>query len=400
MKILSLEVKNFKGVKHIKVYANPHCNEIAGPNEAGKSSFLDAIPAIFLDAKSLDPMPLNDKALKGKIVLETDTLIAEKRFKENGRPELVAKTKDGSKRGQRDLENMLTDFTFDPLEFSRMKPVELMEAIKKIAGEDFIKDLDAINFNLSEAKAERKLSNRELKKIGQLEEVEEVEPVEVELIADKLKAAEAHNKEQTAKKTAIEFKMEKIRNIQAEIGKLKKLLDINRGELERIPEPAEAMGTDELHQKLAEAGEINRKAQEYQNYLKRLEELKAASQKSLGLDEEVKSLQEEKKKLMSSIKLPIADMTLSDDGVRVGGIPFTQLAHSRRVKIGAEMGASINNELKIMRVNDGSLLDDNSFNELLSVAKRLDRQLWIESVGDGHGDAIHLEEGELRDVQF
>jgi hypothetical protein len=44
---------------------------------------------------------------------------------------------------------------------------------------------------------------------------------------------------------------------------------------------------------------------------------------------------------------------------------------------------------------DGSLLDKKSFEELKQIAVETDYQLWVETVGEGHGDSIEITEGVL-----
>ena len=93
MKIMKLMIKQIKGVRQIEILAQPHVNEIAGENGAGKSSVLDSIVYAIGGARAIDAKPLRDGASKGEILLETDEVIITRKFKENGASKLSIKDK-------------------------------------------------------------------------------------------------------------------------------------------------------------------------------------------------------------------------------------------------------------------------------------------------------------------
>lgn len=408
MKISKLYVRHFKGIREIEIYADPNVNEISGPNEAGKSSVLDAIVAAVAGKKAIDPRPLRDGEEKGEILLETDDgLQVIRRFKESGSTTLTIKHADEKKRGQRDLDNLFSDYTFDPLAFTRLAPRDQIKTLQDLAGKEFSEQLAAMDKQIEEVMQDRTLANRELKKIGKLAEVEEVEPVDIGELTGKLKKIEKFNKEQDELSRIAVSLEEDVQSAQAEVERLKEALDESQQDLSTLTsalkqtkQPKPTKQTEDIHQQLAEAGETNRRAQEFKEYQAKLQDFQDKSKESLALDRKVENLRDDRSKLAKSADLPVDGIEFTSSGLLLDGIPFEQLASSQQIRISSLIGMRINNALRIMRIKDGSLLDDDSFGELVTMAKEHDIQLWIESVGQGHGDAIEIEAGEIKKDAF
>ena len=225
MKIQRIKIKHFKGIRSVDLIADPNCNEIAGPNEAGKSSLLDSITAAFGGKRAIDPRPITDGQAKGEIKIETDELTITRKFREGSSPPPIIITKDGKKKGQKDLDVLVSDFTFDPQKFARMKPAEQVEVIQALAGNEFIAGLKEIDERLDEAVAERTLVNRAIKRFGQIAIVEKVEPVAVAAISEELRKAEEFNRLQDQRANDVIDKAKEVDRLKQELldakGKLK-----------------------------------------------------------------------------------------------------------------------------------------------------------------------------------
>jgi hypothetical protein len=61
-----------------------------------------------------------------------------------------------------------------------------------------------------------------------------------------------------------------------------------------------------------------------------------------------------------------------------------------------------NPQLRVLRIKDGSLLDENSLRELIATATAADYQVWLERVEDSHGrPCVIMEDGSVqRDVVY
>lgn len=403
MKVKRLLVKHVKGVREIEIHAHPTVNEVAGKNGAGKSSVLDSIVYALAGRRAVDARALREGEAKGLVEIDLDgKLTVTRKFKEGKDSTLTVKAADGGKIGQRDLDAMWNEFSFDPLKFSRMKPTEQIETLRQIAGKEYAQALAAKDAELQEVFVNRQLVNRQLSSFGRLEPVEEVEEVEVAAVAQELREAEEFNREQDhieATKARAEMDVDElsysIQALQAQLAQAQKEKVKRLARFAELPNAQPRKDTAPLHARLAEAGAKNKQAEAFRAYRAQLEKQQELARQSEDLDRIVSKLREEREKLAKSASLPMPGLTFSDSGIRLDGRPFENLSSSEQIRVSARIGMASSAELKIMLVKDGSLLDDKSWKELVAMAEENDFQVWVESVGTGHGDAVILEEGEI-----
>jgi DNA repair exonuclease SbcCD ATPase subunit len=407
VKIAKLYVRHVKGIREVEIHAHPTVNEVAGPNGAGKSSVLDSIVFALAGKRSIDPRALREGEAKGEITVELEDLVVTRRFKEGSSPTLTVKPKNGDGRlGQRDLDQLWGTFTFDPLAFSRMRPAEQVEVLRQLAGEEYVQALEAKDAELAEATENRTVVNRQLQSFGRLEPVEEVEEVEVAAVAQELREAEEFNRHQQATKVARESRERQIEDNRRRMVGLREELEALDKQTEAlssalaadgIADPIVFVDTARLHDKLADAARTNHQAEGFRRYREQLERQQELARQSEDLDRIVSKLREDRAELARAAQLPVDGLSFSDSGVRVGALPFEQLSASEQIRVSARIGMASSAELKVMLVKDGSLLDEKSWKELTGVAEGHGYQLWVETVGEGHGDAVVLEEGAVRE---
>jgi len=405
VKIAKLLVKHIKGVRTVEIHAEPHVNEIAGQNGAGKSSVLDSIMFALAGKRAVSTRALREGEATGEISVDLEGLVVTRRFREGRDSTLTITSADGARVGQRQLDDLWGAFTFDPLAFSRMKTVEQIGVLQQLAGEEHIAALQACDGAVTAAMEERTIVNRQLTAFGKMDAVPKAETVDVSAIAGDLKAAEEHNRKQglaesriLSARATLEQKSERRARLAREIEALDVEIVEGTVALEALPVPTETIDTAPLHQRLAEAGATNKAAEAYRRYMDQLESQAALVARSEALDGEVASAREERERVARSVALPVPGMTMSGGGIRVNGLPFDQLCSSEQIAASARVGmASTKAALRIMLIRDGSLLDSDSFAALVGVARENDYQLWVETVGAGHGDAIVLEAGEIKD---
>ena len=406
MKIAKLRVHHVKGVRTVEIVAHPTCNEIAGPNGAGKSTLLDCIRYVFGGKREIDPRALREGASKGEVMIETDEISATLRLREGKGSTLTVKAADGEKRGQNDLKALYGTFSFDPLAFSRMALVDQIVTLRQLVSHEYVAELEAKDTEIKEAEEERTLIGRKLRAFGQLEVVEEVEPVDVSVVAQELREIEQFNRLQDkieADYAAAEGDrhrcVNRVEELRTQLATAEKELEELEKAVAQSDPPLPRRDTSEVHAKLAEAGKINAQAAAFVRYREKLEEQQEIARQSEDFDRIVSKLREEREALAQSAKLPVDGLVFGDGGIRVNGLPFEQLSSSEKIRISARIGMASNAALRVMLIKDGSLLDDGSWKELVGVAEEHDYQLWVETVGEGHGDAIVLEDGEIKESE-
>jgi len=84
--------------------------------------------------------------------------------------------------------------------------------------------------------------------------------------------------------------------------------------------------------------------------------------------------------------------------VTYGGIPFDQASSSEQLRVSMSIAMAANPKLRVIRIQDGSLLDDNSMAAIAETAKANDYQIWIERVDDSGKVGIVIEDGRVAAV--
>lgn len=405
MKVESLSIRNYKGAKQVDIHAPDGVVEVAGKNGAGKSSVLDAIVAALAGARNIDPTPLTQGATKGEITLDLGDLICIRRFNEKNQSRggtLTVQAPAGEKWKQRELDTLFGDFTFDPLKFTTMAPGEQITTLQRLAGEDFVKNLDAIDGGIDGAKNERTEVNRDLKKMGTVPDPEPAEPVDTRQLMEQLQQAQDHNEAQQRRVDQIKDHADRLSAAGLNVLQLESDLEVARSKLklieeEQTPAPEAPIDIEPIQQQLAQAGEINAKAEAYQQAQTKRETWKALNARSLKLDRAIEDLREERRQLARNCTLPVDGLTWTVDGIALNGIAFEQLSSSEQLRLSARIGMALSPTLKVMLIHDGSLLDDDSFQELEAFAGEHGYQLWIETVGEkGHTtERLVIEDGQL-----
>lgn len=394
-RIRRLQVRNIKGIRQVDIATNPFCNELAGENEAGKSSILDAIVYAFCGAKGIkDKVPLRRGESSGEVIAETDDFVIQRVFLEDGKTSVRISGVDGGRYKQGDLDRIWNDFTFDPLAFARMDSDKQLKAFMAIMGSDFESELRQIDANIKAAFEDRAVANRVVTKYGNRAQPEgdRVEPLDVRDLLETIKSAQRYNSEQERKAAAIARKRE-------QIDELRRQLEEAEADLAMLPEPAALRDTSAETAQLADAEAINRSADEWKNYDRWAAEKQEAEDEAFRRNQQLETCRELRSEFITSSKFPIEGVEFSEDGLMVDGLPFAQLSSGRKIRVSTQIGMAGNPELRVMFVRDGSLLDANAFRDLRQMAVDHEYQLWIETVGAGHdSDAILISDGGIANV--
>jgi len=97
--------------------------------------------------------------------------------------------------------------------------------------------------------------------------------------------------------------------------------------------------------------------------------------------------------LVHSTEFPIEGLSIDESGIIFNGQPISQASQAEQIKIGLAIAESLNPELQIVLVKDGSLLDKTSMRVIRDFAKEKDCQIWVERIEPDSQDAIIIEDG-------
>ncbi len=158
MRILRLQSENIKRLHAVDITPTGNIVEVSGSNGQGKTSILDSIFWALSGSGAVQAEPIRRGAEKATIKLDMGELIVTRTFRrqegEKFTTSLKVENAEGAsfKSPQSMLDALLSGLTFDPLEFSRMKPKEQFDMLRA-----FVPDVDFVNIdNLNRGDFERR----------------------------------------------------------------------------------------------------------------------------------------------------------------------------------------------------------------------------------------------------
>jgi DNA repair exonuclease SbcCD ATPase subunit len=428
MKIISLTAENVKRIKVAEITPASNVVVIAGKNGQGKTSILDSIMWLLAGTASVQGRPLRDGATKGRITgkLGDGTkveLIVERRFTTtNGKGEIWVESADGARHRspQTILDALIGELSFDPTEFTRMKPADQLNELRRLVKLDV--DVDLLDRQNAGDAARRTDVNRDAKaKRAQISAIAvpadtPAEPVDESALLDKItKGADANtelekrkqrreqvvNDAKALRKAAADLFAEaedlrkKVASMMEQAG-LKNIaadeLDAKLAAAEPLPEPVNLQA---LRAELDAAKGINRSVTAASQRKALLQEAEALEKQSADLTAAMEARTAAKAAAIKAAKMPIDGLSFGDGQVLFNSVPFDQASDAQQIQVSMAIAMAANPKLRVIRVRNGSLLDDDAMGMLNGIAAANDFQVWVEKVDSSGKVGIVIEDGEV-----
>ncbi len=420
MKIVKLSIENVKRITVVEIAPTGNLVQITGPNSSGKTSVLDSIFWLLAGTKEMDRQPIRRGASEALIKADLGDLKVTRRLMATGTT-LTIERADGTRleKPQSILDRLIGKIAFDPLGFSRMKPKEQFEQLRKLVKLDVnIEEIDEKNRSDF---AKRTELNRDAKSLRAREETFQPdlpkEPIDVRELTSRVEAAVQHNadceKDHAHRKdiaTQIVSLTDKAKSNRARAAELRKQADkedaeaVNRertakrldDELLRkqpVPGPVDVASVKD---KIAQAVEINKLVERKRLSDQAFEKANALELLAGSLGDAIESREKQKREAIASAKMPVAGLGFGKDEVLLNDLPFEQASDAEQLRASCAIAMAMNPQLRVLRVRDGSLLDENGLKLLAEMCDENDFQCWIEMVSDDGKVGIILEDGHIR----
>lgn len=416
MRIIQLKAENIKRLVAVDITPQGDLVVITGKNSQGKTSVLDAIwLALSSQAVKTIQAPVRKGQQKAFVELDLGEYLVRRHWTDPETSYLKVETKDGIKKDspQKVLDGLVGSISFDPLQFSRLKAKEQREVLLDIV--KLPKDPALMDLEKQKAYDDRTGVNRQVKEVVALmNDMERFvddsvpdERVSIQALLDEHSKASAKvnenfhlrkNAEQLADEVLREQK--EVENQEERLKHMRKVLAEQKAKLLKAQEAvAKAVDPDlkEIKAKIESSESTNRKVEQKKRYKsldQQKKDLEAAANK---LTLQIEWIESEKVKMLEEAKFPLGGLAVNADSVTFLGIPFNQCAASEQLKISLAIAMTLNPKLKVIRITDGSLLDDENLELVRSVAEQNDYQVWLEKVDGKSG--IRIEEGLVKEGQ-
>lgn len=420
MRVIGLHAENVKGLKCVSITPTGNMIYITGKNASGKTSVLDCILWALCGTKNIQGKPIRKGQDKAKIQLDLGDKPSQIEMEVvrnfSGEASTLILTGDGKKypSPQSVLDGITgSSIAFDPLAFSRMDAKQQFEQLRLLVNLKIDpKEMDAKNeFDYEERRklnAQYKTMSAKISAFPQFPEDLPEKEIDVSEVSQQLTAASAQN-------ASIEVTRQRRTDAiaRAERNKglaLKKQEDIRAAlvqaeadekrfaeEIEKLQKEKDEKGVDisSLQEKIGKASEINRLIVAKRQRDELCEEAKHLTLKSDELTEGMKQRTDDKLAALASAKMPVKGLAFGDGNVLFNGVPLEQASTAERIKVGCGLVMKGDKKLRVMRIEDGSLIDASNLKVIEEMANEHDWQVWIEMVQSSEKTAIIMEDGNI-----
>lgn len=414
MKIIALEAENLKRLTAVRIEPDGNLVQITGKNGHGKTSVLDAIWWALDGKEHVQAKPIRKGEEQATIRLDLGDLKVTRKFRaqEDGSytTSITVENGDGARfrSPQKMLDDLMGELTFDPLEFTRMKPAEQVMSLRKLVS-DF--DFEKTSQEIQEAFRDRTEENRKARELTAAAKVladglppeipDMISDEEREKIADAYEQAMANNAEYEAKYAARENYERRVSEMMKERKRLEESLIQMRAELAKIGDiPSLEESQEEISKARAELFSIDEKNRIAAKAAERTEKQKAAEAAKKAAEElstRMEALKTAARVAIAKADLPVKGLTIEEGAVHMDGVPFDQASDAQQLQASIGIAMALNPKLRVVRVRDGSLLDEDAIKVLAQMADDRDYQIWIERVDSSGQVGFVLQDGHLKD---
>ncbi len=426
MKIIALRAENFKRLQSVYIEPSGAVVRLTGKNGAGKSSCLDAIAYALGGADMAPGVPIRRGQDAAQVSVDLGEFIVTRRDTEAG-SSLTIRAHDGSKFAspQGMLDKIIGRLSFDPLAFTRAKPADQVEILRKLVGLDFGR-LNAQRAGLFE---DRTGVNRHVTQLkGAVARMPVVDAPDEEVSVEALLAEQEKRLAQERRVGALARAVEEavhlstaarghvvakkllVADIEQRIAELQQRLADAKDGLLTAESNVESAGREEkaaiaaragavppnldgIRKQLAEAEGVNARVRAKKDRAKEAKYLAEKEAESAALTKQIEELDAQKQGQLEAAKFPVPGLSFSETGVTLNALPLDQASSAEQLRVSVAIGAALNPQLRVSFVRDGSLLDEASLALIAETAEKLDLQVWMERVAGAGETGILIEDG-------
>lgn len=425
MKIVALQAENIKKLVAIEIRPDGNVVEITGKNGQGKTSVLDAIWWALGGVGNVQAAPIRKGQTEARIRLDLGELIVTRKFKSSAgtvTSSISVENVEGARFGspQAMLDDLLGKLSFDPLAFARMEPRTQFETLKKfVPGIDFeaIEDQNKLDYtrrtDINRRAKEAAIQADKMvvppdtpaelvDEVGLIGEMESAGKHNAEIEGRKANRADFHSQIERKKDARVTLDSQ-LAAAQQRVKEMTEAIHANEDEIQVMlnklasaPPLPNPIDTAALRQRIAKAKIINEQVQLNSSKKKLLKVASDLEAEAKTLTQRMEARAAEKMAAIAAAKLPVEGISFGDGEIQMNGVPFTQASDAEQLRASIAIAMALNPKLKVVRVRDGSLLDEESMKILADMAEAKDYQIWVERVDSSGKVGFVLEDGYVK----
>jgi DNA repair exonuclease SbcCD ATPase subunit len=435
MKIINLKAENIKKLVAVEITPSGEIVTIAGRNGQGKTSVLDSIWWALAGTSHIQAQPIRSGQNKARIRLDLGEIIVERKFTDAGST-LTVTSADGARISspQKMLDALLGELSFDPLAFSRMAPKLQFDELRRVSKLEI--DVDAIERANKADYDARTTVNRDAKaRRAQLEgivvpTVPAGEPFDEQALLQQMEQAATANADietRKARRTAAQQDAARLRQqateATAKAAELRQqaqtlieqaanqdtfaardngdaeALEARLAAAPALPEPTDVAALrQQIDAARTAAAARNARTQALEQRKLIEADAEALETRSQTLTDAMTIREKQKADAIAAAQMPVEGLGFGDGIVTFRGVPFDQCSSAEQLRVSLGIAMAANPKVRVIRIQDGSLLDEDSLRAVAEMAKGNDYQVWIEKVDTSGTVGIVIEDGHVKTV--
>jgi energy-coupling factor transporter ATP-binding protein EcfA2 len=419
VKILRLQAAAIKRLEVVEITPDGNLVTITGKNANGKSSVLDAITMALAGEREIPWEPVkrghesayialdlgDEKGLEFRVTRK----FTAKDGDSGGKKYTTSLTIEGAngrrEKSPQDLLNTIVGaIAFDPLEWARMAPKAKVATLRGlVSGVDF----DEIAAERQRAYDERTIQARAARDArarasGIIVPPQAPDkPVDTKALTDQLanagEQAAAVERERAKRLTeraranealamsrafleqaeALKRQAEEAASTAIEHERRARAIDSAQDDLPPLPDLPD---TAAIRAELDTATELNAAYAKAQQRKEIEAQAKAAEAEAERLAAEIVACDAKVQDAIAAAELPVRGLSFDADDVYLNGLPFDQAASSEQLRASLAIAMAESPRLRVIRVKEGALLDEDAMKVLAEVAEADGFQIWLETI--------------------
>lgn len=401
MKIIRLSCENIKKVRAVEITPTGELVEITGKNGAGKTSVLDAIWWALAGTTPIQEIPIRTGAEKARVRLDLGELIVERRFTAHGST-LTVENADGLRytSPQGVLDALLGALTFDPLVFANQKAPAQYDMLRGLVTLDAdVATLDALNRRDFARRTElgREARARHAQAAGLTVPPDlPTEAIDTAALMDRMASAARVNTDIEMRRGRREQVARRASELHAEAVRLEAEATGLEQELRAAAPLPRPIDLDAIRIALETAEGVNRGIDQRtarDALVAQAEELDGQIQE---LTAAIESRTRAKAEAIAQATMPVPGLGFGNGVVLYNGLPFDQASHAEQLRVSVAIAMAANPTLRVLRIEEGSLLDQDNVALIAEMARAHDYQVWLETVNASGRPAVVIEDGTVQ----
>jgi len=416
VKILSIDVTNFKKVEVLHLELDGKNLKVAGTTGQGKttaiSTLWDILETVGDPIRHESDRPGVKASVRLVIGDRSERFVAERTYTK-GTTKVSIKSEDGKTTiSAKEFRSWVSSLAMNPHQILTLKPQDQTAALLKAAKVPEGVDLEKLDSTKAEAHEKREEARKEVTRLGAEVGIRprQVERVDLRATLDRLQELKG---DQTTATASRDGRARELAQVDQEILDMEARLEAMRArrvqvaallqELEDwIRDNVDPEEITRLENDLARAEEINQEAQIWEDWSRSNARLEQARATFAAQDAAVKACEEAKRKAVEGIVWPLAGLFVEDGEIRFHGVPLTQCGNSEQLLVCGALAAHqiAQSRIRVVRLDGVESMSAEDFSALEKIFQEHDVQVLSSRVtrGDLEDGELLIHEGSVQEV--